>query len=326
MNAFVTGGAGFLGRRLVRRLLSAGHHVRCLVRPSSDVDGLLRAISDEQRDRLELRFGNLEDRKSLEGCLDGCSIVYHVAAEMRGGPPVLFLGNVVATRFLIDAAINAKVQRFVLVSSIAVYGTSQLRHASPVDESCALDASPEKRDPYTFSKVAQEQAAWAAHHERGLPLTVVRPGVIYGAQHPISLGRLGLPIGPLLLRVGRRRRLPFTHVENCAEAVMLAGMVPGIEGKAFNVVDEPAPTARQMLRAYRACGQRLYSITLPYWSMMALSWLYERYYVWSRAQFPLVLTPYRTAAIWKELRYSNQAAVATLGWQPLSPSESIGPR
>jgi nucleoside-diphosphate-sugar epimerase len=315
MKALVTGGTGFLGRQVVRRLLDRGTAVRCLIRPSSDTTAL-RAAAGPAAGRLEFVTGNLLRPDSCAAAADGCDVVYHVAAEVTGATAQLFLGNVVATRALIDGCRRAAVGRFVLVSSLGVYGTRHLRKWDRLDETCPLDPEPHRRDPYTFSKVAQEEVAWEAHRAGGLPLAVVRPGVIYGPGRDCVTGRMGIRLGGLLVQMGGRQRLPYTFVENCAEAVCLAGTADAAAGGAFNVVDDDPPTGGELYRAYRAAVGGLRRVRVPGWAIGPLSRACEWYHRWSRGQLPDVLTRYKSAAMWKPLAYSNELAKGRLGWRP----------
>lgn len=105
---------------------------------------------------------------------------FNIASSLAGSAAALFSSNVIATRTLLAALRAHQCDRFVLVSSIAVYGTGHLRSTSVIDETCPLDPSPHLRDPYTFSKVVQEHVCWSARTDWNLPLVVIRPGNIYG--------------------------------------------------------------------------------------------------------------------------------------------------
>lgn len=312
MKVLVTGATGFLGRRLVRALLDQGHCVRCLVRSGSDIS----VIGGATVGTVEIVTGSLAQERSCVAALQGCDTVYHVAAAMGGGAAVLFTTNVIATRQLAALAIRERVRRFVLVSSLGVYGTDDLRRGDTLDESCPLDPHPHLRDPYSYSKIAQEQAAWEARAE-GLPLVVVRPGVIYGPGRGCMSSRLGLQLGPnLLLKMGGRQRLPYTFVDNCAKGIALAGTVAGVEGQAFNLIDTDELTAHSLVRSIRREVRRMRVLPVPHLMISPLSGMCEWYHRWSNGQLPAVLTRYKSGVQWKRLRYSNKKAVERLGWRP----------
>jgi nucleoside-diphosphate-sugar epimerase len=315
MRVFVTGGTGFLGSRFIPRLLREGVEVVCLARSAASAEQLSAAVGPDAAARLTFIRGNLGCIAPWADALRACDVVVHLAAEMRGATAVLFVNNVIATRQLL-AAVSPALRRFVLVSSLAVYGAGRLRPGDTLDERCPLDPQPHLRDPYTYSKVAQEEVAWAVHKERGLPLVVVRPGVIYGPGRDCITTRLGLRVGNFLIEMGGRQTLPYTFVDNCADALVRAVLTPNIEGEAFNIVDDDPPTARQLRCHYSTRVRPLRAVTVPGWAVGPLSGLYEWYHRWSGGQLPDVLSRYKSAAMWKPLRYTNEKARERLGWQP----------
>jgi nucleoside-diphosphate-sugar epimerase len=314
--AFVTGGAGFLGRRLVRLLTARNIQVRCLIRETTPVQDLLDSLSDEQRARVQFVTGDVRDRALLEEEFHHVEVVYHLAAALGGSPSTLFLQTVIPTRTLLEVAAASPIRRCVLVSSLGVYGTQTLRRGGLLDESAPIDPHPEQRDPYSMSKIRQEAIAWEARERWGLPLVVVRPGVIYGPGRTLLTSRVGLSLGPLLIRLGGRNPLPYTYVDNCADALALAGMMPDLDGEIINVVDDDLPTGNQIVRTLRQAGKRIRSVQIPSRLIGPLSAVYEGYSHWSEGQLPPVLTRYRSDAIWKPLRYSNAKARRLLNWQP----------
>ncbi|MFN0054084.1 MAG: NAD-dependent epimerase/dehydratase family protein [Planctomycetales bacterium] len=315
MKIFVTGGAGFLGRRVVKRLLDDGHDLRCLVRPSSAVDELQAFVSEGTQSRLELVQGTVG---KLEGAaIAGCEAVCHVAAGMKGCTAALFSDNVTATRRLVKASQDAQVKRLVLISSMGVYGTSGLRRGEVLDERCPLDDQPHLRDAYSYSKVMQERVAWEAHEAGVVPLVVVRPGNIYGPGRDPMSARVGLLQGKLLLRLGGRQLLPYVQVDACAAGIALALTAPGVEGEAFNLLDEELLSGRTFLKHYRRLRRRdLWVVPIPQFAINPLARCNVWYNRWSRGQLPAVLTPYKCAAMWKSLRYSVDKAKQKLGWSP----------
>lgn len=319
MSAVVTGATGFLGRRLVRLLREDGMLVTCLVRPGSDPGPLRHEVGEALWDGVEIRPVDLMDERACREALVGCSLLFHLAAGLSGSPSTLFLNSVVPTRRLVAAAHTAHVQRFVLVSSLGVYGTQTLRPGDVVDETVQVDPLPHRRDPYSFSKIVQERVTWEAHGQLGLPLVVVRPGVIMGPGRGVVSNRIGVRLGPCLLRMGGGQQLPYTYVDNCAAAVRQAGLVERINGEVFNVVDDDLPTARELVRRCRRAGRPVRSLWVPRPLIQPLCGLYEWYHHWSEGQLPGVITRYRSDAMWKPLRYSNQKAKTLLHWRPEVP-------
>lgn len=319
MNAVVTGATGFLGRRLVRLLREDGLQVTCLVRASSDLGPLRRCVGESLWSGVDVRAVDLMDVNACRDAMVGSSIVYHLAAGLSGSTSTLFLSSVIPTRRLMTAATSAHVQRFVLVSSLGVYGTETLRMGSVLDETAPIDPHPQLRDPYSYSKVVQERVAWEAWEQTQLPLVVVRPGVIIGPGRGVLSTRIGVQVGPYLIRMGGRQQLPYTYVDNCAAAIRQAGLMKGIEGEAFNVLDDDLPSAGGLLRMCRRAGSGVRSVWVPRPLIQPLAGLYERYHGWSDGQLPSVITRYRAAAMWKPLRYSNHKAKSQLNWLPEIP-------
>ena len=91
MSVLVTGATGFLGRRLVRLLREDGVDVRCLVRPSSDVEPLRRTVGDDLWSGVDVHTAELMDGDTCREVMTGCSVVYHVAAGLSGSTSTLFL-------------------------------------------------------------------------------------------------------------------------------------------------------------------------------------------------------------------------------------------
>ena len=94
------------------------------------------------------------------------------------------------------------------------------------------------------------------HRNRGLPLVVIRPGVLFGPGRPLVTGRVGLTVGNVSLQMGGRRQVPLCFVDNCAAAVAAAVDAPGIDGMCFNIVDDELPTADELVGCTGRRGRR----------------------------------------------------------------------
>jgi 2-alkyl-3-oxoalkanoate reductase len=311
MTVLVTGANGFLGPAVVRRVLARGERdVRCLVRPGSDasrLDGLEVAVMR----------GTLNSRDDCARALQDVDLVYHLASLTTGAPSELTLNGAVATRNLLDAVVAARREvRLVHCSSFGVYGVADLPAGTLLDESTPLEPHPERRDAYSHAKLRQEQVVWQYHREHRVPIVVLRPGVIYGPGGGTAISnRVGLRTFGVMLYLGRDNLLPLSFVDNCAEAIVVAGKSPTALGQVFNVVDDDLPTAREFLRRYRNEVERFPTIGLPWLGTRLMTAVYERYVDWSQGQLPAVFTRYKIESVWKSCRFDN-SKLKGLGWQP----------
>jgi nucleoside-diphosphate-sugar epimerase len=316
----VTGSNGFIGARVVESLLERGFsNLRCFVRPSSRLERLRKVIADKGVERsVEVVVGDLMSRNDCLKAAEGVSVIYHLAAGIDKSFAGAFMGSALATRNLMDAFLERGRQgRFVNVSSFAVYSNSSLKRRAPLDESCPLEDSHQQRnDAYGFGKLKQEELVRKYGASRGLNYVILRPGAVYGPGKPSLSGRIGIDTFGVFLHMGGGNTLPLTYVDNCAEAIVLAGLVPNVDGETFNVVDDEALTSRQFLRAYKRRVGWFPSIPLPYTVAYGLSWMWETYSRRSKGQLPPVFNRRRCAAEWKGNTFPNTKLHERLGWAP----------
>jgi dihydroflavonol-4-reductase len=184
MRAFVTGGTGFIGGAVVRRLLAAGHQVRALARPGStsrQLDGL-------PVERVE---GDLADGEALRQGMAGCEWVFHVAALYSywgHGWDDFAQTNVEGTRRVLETARSAGVDRLVYTSSIAVLGVH--RDRTPATEE-TLGTLADRIGPYQRSKFLAEEVV-REHARQGFPVVIVNPStpVGVGDHRPTPTGQI----------------------------------------------------------------------------------------------------------------------------------------
>jgi nucleoside-diphosphate-sugar epimerase len=318
MTVLVTGASGFLGTALVERLIARGEKdVRCFLRSDSNRSRLEVLAGRYPDARIDLFVGSLASKESAARALDGVSIVYHLAASLVGAAADIFLNTVVASKHLLEAiAATGRPIRVVLVSSFGVYGVAELPRGQVVDESTPLEPHPERRDLYSQAKLRQEKLFREYQARLGFPLVVLRPGVIYGPRGSRISTRVGLELMGVFLHLGGDNLLPLTYVDNCAEAVAVAGQSPEADGQTFNIVDDDLPTCRQYLARYRKEVKPLHVVRVRYPAMAALSAIVQRYHVFSKGQLPAIFTPYKTATSWGGNRFKN-TKLKGLGWRPL---------
>ncbi len=185
--ALVTGGTGFIGSHVVRRLVQEGIDVRCLVRPGSQ-----RANLDNLK--LEFAEGDLCDPASLQNAVSGCQMLFHVAADYRiwaKDPQELIRTNVQGSRDLLQAAADAGVQKVIFTSSVAAVGRPASNGKLGIGHE-ALDPSQDQLiGPYKQSKFESDLVA-RDFAKKGLAVIIVNPSTPIGSQDikPTPTGKM----------------------------------------------------------------------------------------------------------------------------------------
>jgi nucleoside-diphosphate-sugar epimerase len=320
MKILVTGAAGFLGGRIVERLLARQQHdLRLAVRQSMSEAKLMRWRSEYPAGHLEVAPLNLLAPASIGAALQGVDTIVHAAAGTKGGVADMFMNSVVGTRNLLDAIGGTKVRRIVLVSSFSVYRTVDLPDNALLTEESPLESVGVEKGGYAYTKVQQEHLFHEYQSRLGIESVIVRPGVIYGPGGSAMSSRVGISALGLFASLGRANLIPLNHVDNCADAIAHA-TIHASSGSVFNLVDDNLPTCAQYLREYRRNVKRMRVVPMPYPALMAAAKWLTRYSARSSGQLPAVLTPYVVRSMYRPLRYSNQA-IKSLGWSELVPIE-----
>jgi nucleoside-diphosphate-sugar epimerase len=323
----VTGAAGFIGKRVVASLLEQGFaKIKCLARPLPNTVRMNTVLGIQSGDsRVESLEGNLLSREDCIRISKDAQIIYHLAAG-RGEKsyPSAYLNSVVTTRNLLDACLqNGCLKRFVNVSSFAVYTNRNKPRGRVLDETCPIEKQPALRgSPYCFAKVKQEEMVLEYAGKLGLPYVIVRPGVVYGPGNEQIHGRVGIDTFGFFLHLGGSNKMPLTYVDNCAEAIVLAGIVNGIEGEVFNVVDDDLPSSRRFLRLYKMRVKRFPSVYVPRLMNYAFCYLWEKYSIWSQGQLPNAFNRNDWHATWKKTFYTNEKIKQRLGWRQKVPTHA----
>jgi nucleoside-diphosphate-sugar epimerase len=270
--------------------------------------------------------GNLLSREDCAAAVRDAAVIYHLAAGIDKSYAGAFMNSVVSTRNLLDAVVrHSAVRRFVNVSSFAVYSNRKLRRGAVLDETCEIEEPAYGRgEAYCFGKIKQDDLVVRYGREYGLPYVIVRPGAVYGPGKAGITGRVGVSTFGIFLHLGGAIELPLTYVDNCADAIVMAGLQNRVEGEVFNVVDDEPISSRRFLRLYKQNVKRFVSVPIPYPLTYCLCYLWEKYSSWSEGQLPPVFNRSRCSAEWKGNRYSNQKAKCLLGWTPkVPPKEAL---
>ena len=254
----VTGGAGFIGSELVRQVAAVGCDVTIV---DNLVNGKRENVNEVLGDKVRLEVADIRDAALMGRLLENVDVVYHLAClgvrHSIHSPEENHEVNASATLALLIRAREAKVKRFVYVSSSEVYGTAQ---KVPMTE----DYPPSPNTVYGASKLAGDcytRAFWRTH---GFPTVVVRPFNSYGPRSHHE-GDSGEVIPKFLLRTMARRPMvifgdgsqtrDFTYVEDTARGILLAGTTDAAVGETVNLgqgsestINDLADLVRQVLR------------------------------------------------------------------------------
>ncbi|HSN74720.1 MAG TPA: NAD(P)-dependent oxidoreductase, partial [Anaerolineae bacterium] len=243
MRVLITGVTGFIGSHLAERLLAEGVAVRGLARRPADAAWLAKRGT-------EIVQADLAQRTGLDNAAQGCDALLHSAA-WTGGPDLgeqqAWTVNVAATGWLLQAAQDAGVQRFVYFSSVAVYG---LNPAPLIDETAP---TPPVRQLYPDSKIAAETLVRAAQAD-GLQTTIIRPASTYGPRGAAwTVGPVEQIKAGRLVLLGQDLGLVNTgYIDNVVDGVLLALRNPAAAGETFNLCDGAAVTYREFYGRYAA--------------------------------------------------------------------------
>jgi nucleoside-diphosphate-sugar epimerase len=235
---FVTGGSGFIGGRLIERLVSEGHTVRALAR------------SDYAAEKVEQRgaepiTGDLDNVDAMRAGAHECELAFHAAAMLGdwGKKEEFEHGNVSGTRNVLDACRQASVRRFVHVGTEAA-----LMDGEPlvqVDETAPL--KPNSPVLYSSTKAKAEQLVLAANRD-GFETVVVRPRFVWGLGDTTLLPQMVAmtKAGRFAWIDGGKHRTDTTHVDNVVEGLML-GATKGTPGNAYFVTDDDTVVFREFV-------------------------------------------------------------------------------
>jgi len=255
----VLGGTGFIGRELIGQLIAAGHSVRALVRSTAGIPAEVRASGN-----LELVRGDLGNEEDVLGAMSGVDTVLHLARANVKTWADYQAFEVEATRRIAKCALQAGVKRFVYTGTIDSYYCGG--GAGTITEATPLDPRIEQRNLYARAKAESEKILRRMHREQGLPLVIVRPGIVIGrGGSPFHWG-VGMWWNDAVCQIWGEgnNKLGLVLVEDVAAGLIGAMTVPNIEGRDFNLVGPPLVSAQEYLDALdRAGGIRIQRYATP---------------------------------------------------------------
>lgn len=314
--AYVTGGTGFIGSRLIALLVQRGVEVRALARSQKGLDKVkaLGAIPIP---------GDVTDPESMKEAMRGCDVVFHVAAMYEIGAQYasqMRIVNVDGARNVFTTAIETGVPKIVYTSTAAIHGDTKGRM---VDET--------HRVPFEklISGTLYEQTKWQAHYEvalpmirQGAPIVIVESGGAYGPEDHSVLGDLlelyirgRLPILP-----DRDTTFTFVYVDDVAEGHILAAE-KGRTGESYTMGYQPLSLAQFLDIAAKMSGRPKIRVKIPSalvrpsWPLMAL--------IEKLVPLPAMLSGEAVRSVGTTWIVSCKKAQEELGWKPRPIEEGL---
>jgi nucleoside-diphosphate-sugar epimerase len=308
MTVLVTGATGFLGSHVIDLLLASGERPRVLVHPGESVGALADAGVDVHR-------GDIGDPAVPEAALRGVDRVLHCAARTGPwGPEGEYeRTNVRAVETLVRNALAGGVQRVVHVSSITVHGNDVCGGA---DESAPLREEP---NPYSRSKVAAERLLRRMIQDEGAPVTIVRPGWIYGPRDKASFARIAGRIekGWMVMVGDGQNHLPLIYARDAAQGVLLASEAGQAAGRCYLLVNDEPVTQRDFISAIAAeLGAPTPTRHIPYKLGLTLGAVAENVGRLARRREPPPVMRYGVQLLGGENRFTITRARHELGFAP----------
>jgi nucleoside-diphosphate-sugar epimerase len=258
VKAFITGGTGFIGGHLVRRLRARGDEVVALVRDPGRA-GAAAALG------CILAPGDVTEPAAVRRAADGCDAVFHLAGIYRVGisrrdRPAMYAANVRGTEVVLDAAADAGVPRIVYASTCNVFGNTKGRI---VDETYERDLADGFLSFYDETKYLAHQLA-LERIRGGDPVVIAQPGGTYGPGDHSEVGWMirRLLAGRLPFRLFPELGLTFVHVEDVADGILLAHD-RGRPGEAYVIGGEVATMGDVLDRVGALAGRRVPKRTIP---------------------------------------------------------------
>ncbi|MCV7259807.1 NAD-dependent epimerase/dehydratase family protein [Mycobacterium shimoidei] len=313
MKKLVIGASGFLGSHVTRQLVARGDDVRVMLRHTSSTKG----IDDLDVERC---YGDIFDDAALASAMAGCDVVFYCVVDARmwlRDPTPLFRTNVEGLQHVLDAAVEARLRRFVFTSTA---GTMAISDGTPVTEDAPHNW--DEGGAYIASRVAAENLVMTYVREKGLPAVAMCISNTYG---PGDWGPT--PHGALIGQVARGK-FPFyfdfsmevVGIEDAARAMLLAAE-RGRIGERYIISDRYMSTRELHGIAATAGGRHAPRIKLPLPLLYAAAYLNDFAGRILRRDFPFAVVGLRTAELMSPLDHSK--ATRELGWKPEPVEESI---
>jgi len=317
MKVGITGATGFIGGRLLKRMLNEGYEVKCLVRDSVKAKALEKLGAESY-------MGDLSDPDSLKDFPNGCEYIFHIAAFVSdwGKKYDFYKSNVQATKVLLEASRKHGVKRFIFLSSSTVVWNSSFWKIHNLENINETYPCPEKHnDHYNHSKYLAERAVIDFSKTNVLETVVIRPSNVWGAGDTVILPRIAraakkkflIPMGS-----GKNETTPC-HVDNLVESMIIVSTNENAPGKVYFINDGTKINYYKFLQDQLHAADISWEpkFKIPYKLGYFMAFTLEIIFKIIRSEKPPVLTRFAVAALSGHRSYSISRAKKDLDYSPV---------
>ena len=268
MKTLVTGSTGFLGSSVLRELINDGREVKALIRKGTskkNITGL----------DVEIAYGDLRDIESIRSALNGCDILYHVAAYYSLWDRNKQLSheiNVKGTRNILRAAKEKDLKKIVYTSTVGCIGLNE--DTTPATENTFFNKNTLSND-YKKSKYQAEQVA-LEFARGGLPVVIVNPSTPVGPRDikPTPTGKIILDFMNREMPAYIDTGLNLIDVKDCARGHILAEL-KGIPGDRYILGNQNMTLLEILITLEKITGLKAPRIKMPFWVALSAGWACE---------------------------------------------------
>ncbi|NTV92452.1 MAG: SDR family NAD(P)-dependent oxidoreductase [Chlorobiaceae bacterium] len=308
--ALVTGASGFIGSHLVSRCFEKGFRVKVLVRQGNSRIGQLKRLG------VEVVEGDLRDRDAVKRAVKGCNLVFHAAALASdwGDWEEFRAVNVEGTRYICEASEHEGIRRLVYLSTYEVFDHFRLERLDE-QEPCT-----KRGEQYPDTKIEGTEVVWQ-YKERGLPVSVVYPSLVFGPGDTTLF--------PLLADAIRNRRffywqvragLNLIYIDNLVDLLMLAASHQNALGEDFLACDGNSITLEELSASIAGrISAPAPSLYLPFGLVLVLAHAMELVYGAIGSTKRPLLTRQAVKLLASRVMVDTGKARRLLGWEPSVP-------
>lgn len=310
----VTGASGLLGSHIAEQLVAAGEKVRALVRTTSDTS-FLQSIG------VDRFIGDLHDQGSLDRAMKDVQTVYHAAAKVGdwGTKREFQRDTVEGTINIANACLRGGVDRLIHVSSTSAYGHPPPSDV-PIDETWPLGERFWIWDDYTRAKVTAERLLHEIQEHDKLPVTIIRPGWLYGPRDRLTIKRIrdSLQRGRVRIIGPGTNRMNTVYAGTVANCCLLAARQTCAVGQAYNVTNDGIITQQGWFDLWaKELNVPSPSKHISYRTAFAGGFCLEAFYRLVGSKKPPYITRYAAWLLGRPTVYSTAKAEHELIWRPV---------